>query len=33
MPSEWLNIPHCKQEFHYSCVAAVPRRGFQLQDG
>jgi ABC-type bacteriocin/lantibiotic exporter with double-glycine peptidase domain len=25
MPNGWLNVPHCKQEFNYSCVAACVR--------
>jgi ABC-type bacteriocin/lantibiotic exporter with double-glycine peptidase domain len=25
MPNGWLNVPHYKQEFHYSCVAACAR--------
>jgi ABC-type bacteriocin/lantibiotic exporter with double-glycine peptidase domain len=25
MPSNWLNVPHYKQEFHYSCAAACVR--------
>jgi ABC-type bacteriocin/lantibiotic exporter with double-glycine peptidase domain len=25
MPNGWLNVPHCKQEFNYSCVAACAR--------
>ena len=25
MPSASLNVPHCKQEFHYSCVPACAR--------
>ena len=25
MPSALLNVPHYKQEFHYSCVAACAR--------
>jgi ABC-type bacteriocin/lantibiotic exporter with double-glycine peptidase domain len=25
MPNAWLNVPHYKQEFHYSCVAACAR--------
>lgn len=24
-PSGWLNVPHCKQEFHHSCLAACIR--------
>ena len=25
MPSAWLNVPLCKQEFNYSCMAACVR--------
>jgi ABC-type bacteriocin/lantibiotic exporter with double-glycine peptidase domain len=25
MPSAWLNVPHCKQELNYSCMAACVR--------
>ncbi len=25
MPNAWLNVPHCKQEFNYSCMAACVR--------
>ena len=25
MPSSWLNVPHFRQEFEYSCVAACAR--------
>src|SRR5262249_2623297 len=25
MPTGWLNVPHCKQEFNYSCMAACVR--------
>ncbi len=25
MPNAWLNVPHYKQEYHYSCVAACAR--------
>src|SRR5437870_836565 len=28
MPSGWLNVPHSKQEFHYSCVPACLRMVF-----
>jgi len=26
MPSSWLNVPHFRQEFEYSCVPACVRR-------
>ena len=25
MPNGWLNVPHFRQEFNYSCVAACVR--------
>jgi ABC-type bacteriocin/lantibiotic exporter with double-glycine peptidase domain len=25
MPNAWLNVPHYKQEFNYSCMAACVR--------
>ena len=25
MPSKWLKVRHCRQEFNYSCVAACVR--------
>jgi len=25
MPNGWLSVPHCRQEFNYSCVAACVR--------
>jgi ABC-type bacteriocin/lantibiotic exporter with double-glycine peptidase domain len=28
MPSGWLNVPHCKQEFNPSCMAACVRMVF-----
>jgi ABC-type bacteriocin/lantibiotic exporter with double-glycine peptidase domain len=38
MPNGWLNVPHCKQESNYSCVAACVRMvlahlGRELSEG